>query len=106
MKPLFLLLLLTGGCAYCLHPVTPTVLASLPSQQSFELETWSTYHATIWDLRFHRPATCPFGYTLGYAHRSSQPSWPMWLHDFYQAKHQEQDHCECSTIITGSGRGE
>ncbi|MFA6134980.1 MAG: hypothetical protein WC869_13275 [Phycisphaerae bacterium] len=96
---LSLFLFLVGGCAASLHPVSPAVLSALPPQQSLELQTWSANHPTIWDLRFHRPATCPFGYTLGYPFRVDQPTWPQWLHDFYHQKHLEQDHCPCNAIL-------
>lgn len=79
------------------EPVTASVLEKLPAKEAAELAVWSANHPTIWDWRIHRPATCPFGYTIRYSLHKDDVIWARFLHSFYRAKHQEQGKCNCQT---------
>ena len=78
-------------------PVTSTVLTVLAPEQRASLTKWSKNHSNLFDLRLHSMRTCPFlAYTPAYfTMKHDSVEWAAWLYEFFKAKHEEEDHCNC-----------
>lgn len=87
--------LFSGGCA----AVDDKTLSYLPEYKAKELKVWSTNHSIVFDARFHSLETCPFLSYLPAASTLRGQQRADWAWKFYGAKHREEDHCNCDTLI-------
>ena len=83
------------------HPVSNKLLLLLNQLQCKELDTWSSEHSSIFDIRLHSLDTCPFlVYIPAYlSHDRKSKEWAEWLHDFFGHKHKEENKCNCDALI-------
>lgn len=105
----------TGGAfkgapaGFLVEPTREHILAMaalLPPQEAKELPVYNDEHDKVWGFEVHVKDTCPFltywpAYIRHDAGQTSELEWAEFLHEFFEAKHEDEGHCDCDEMLAG-----